>query len=63
MLRATTLAAPDRPEQSVEEIRAIVEAIERREPKAAETAASFHVRQAASTLFTQLESSAEGSHG
>ena len=63
LLRATTLAAPDRPEQSVAEIRAIVEAIERRDGKEAAAAASFHVRQAASTLFTQLESSAEGSHG
>jgi DNA-binding GntR family transcriptional regulator len=62
VLRATTLAAPDRPEQSVAEIRAIVEAIERRDAEGAATAASFHVRQAASTLFTQLES-AEGSHG
>ena len=55
VLRATTLAAPDRPEQSVAEIRAIVEAIERRDPDAAADAASFHVRQAASTLFSQLE--------
>jgi DNA-binding GntR family transcriptional regulator len=63
LLRATTLAAPDRPEQSVAEIRAIVEAIERRDGQEAAAAASFHVRQAASTLFTQLESSAEESHG
>ena len=63
VLRATTLAAPDRPEQSVKEIRAIVEAIERREPEAAETAASFHVRQAARPCSRRLESSAEGSHG
>jgi DNA-binding GntR family transcriptional regulator len=54
VLRATTLAAPDRPEQSVAEIRAIVEAIERRDGKAAAKAASFHVRQAAKTLFSQL---------
>jgi DNA-binding GntR family transcriptional regulator len=54
VLRATTLAAPDRPEQSVAEIRAIVEAIERRDGKAAARAASFHVRQAAKTLFSQL---------
>lgn len=54
VLRATTLAAPDRPEQSVAEIRAIVEAIERRNGKAAAKAASFHVRQAAKTLFSQL---------
>ena len=63
VLRATTLAAPDRPEQSVAEIREIVEAIERRDGEAAAAAASFHVRQAASTLFTRLESTAEGSHG
>lgn len=63
VLRATTLAAPDRPEQSVAEIRAIVEAIERRDPEAAAAAASFHVRKAATTLFSQLESTGEGSHG
>ena len=63
VLRATTLAAPDRPDQSVAEIRAIVEAIERRDPDAAADAASFHVRQAATTLFSRLESTGEGSDG
>lgn len=60
VLRATTLAAPDRPEQSVVEIGAIVEAIERRDPEAAAEAASFHVRQAAMTLFSQLGASTKG---
>jgi DNA-binding GntR family transcriptional regulator len=54
VLRASSLRAPDRPKQSVVEIRAIVEAIERRDAAAAAEAASFHVRQAAHTLFTQI---------
>jgi DNA-binding GntR family transcriptional regulator len=50
-LRTTTLGAPGRPQQSVEEIRAIVEAIEARDGEAAAEAASNHVRQAARVLF------------
>jgi GntR family transcriptional regulator, trigonelline degradation regulator len=63
VLRATTVAVPGRPRVSVDEIRAIVEALERRAPDAAEAAAAHHVRQAAATLFSQLETaaSAEGS--
>src|SRR5581483_2959469 len=63
VLRATTVAVPGRAHVSVEEIRAIVEAIERRDPEAAEAAAAYHVRQAAATLFSQLETAApaEGS--
>jgi GntR family transcriptional regulator, trigonelline degradation regulator len=57
VLRATTMAAPERPRESVVEIRAIVAAIERRDAEGAGTAASFHVRQAAKTLFKQLEES------
>ncbi|HET7137935.1 MAG TPA: GntR family transcriptional regulator [Gaiellaceae bacterium] len=54
VLRASSLQAPDRPKQSVVEITAIVEAIERRDAEAAADAASYHVRQAASTLFSQI---------
>jgi DNA-binding GntR family transcriptional regulator len=63
VLRATTVAVPGRAHVSVEEIRAIVDAIERRDPAAAEAAAAHHVRQAAATLFRQLETAApaEGS--
>ena len=49
VLRATSLTAPGRPAQSVTEIRAIVDAIERRDADAAAEAAVFHVRQAAET--------------
>jgi DNA-binding GntR family transcriptional regulator len=54
VLRATSLTAPDRPRQSVAEIRAIVEAIERRDGDAAAGAASFHVRQAAQAAFSRI---------
>jgi DNA-binding GntR family transcriptional regulator len=54
VLRASSLQAPDRPRQSVVEIRAIVEAIERRDAEAAAEAASYHVRQAASALVPQI---------
>ena len=42
------------PQQSVVEISAIVDAVERRDPAAAAAAAAFHVRQAARTAFTQI---------
>jgi DNA-binding GntR family transcriptional regulator len=54
VLRAESLRAPDRPRQSIAEIGAIVDAMERRDPDAAAEAASFHVRQAAQAAFTQL---------
>lgn len=54
VLRATTVAAPGRPKNSVAEIEAIVEAIERRDPEAAAAAMSHHVHEAAATLFAQL---------
>jgi DNA-binding GntR family transcriptional regulator len=51
VLRAATLAAPGRAERSLEEIRAIVEAIEARDPEAARQASIRHVELAARTLF------------
>lgn len=63
VLRATTLAAPGRLEQSVFEIRAMVEAVEARDPEAAAAAAAHHVRQAAQTLFTQLGVPSDGGFG
>lgn len=53
-LRALTLAQPGRPEQSVKEIRVIVEAIEKRDGPAARAAATSHVRNAASTVLAVL---------
>ncbi len=60
LLRATTMAVPGRPLQSVEEIRAIVEAIERRDPEAAAAAARFHVTQAAATLASPTQGGNDG---
>jgi len=54
VLRATSLTARNRPRESVEEIRAIVEAIERRDGDAAAEAASYHVRRAADAAFGQI---------
>ena len=50
----STAPAPDRPRESVTEIQAIVDAIERRDADAAAEAASFHVRRAAETAFRQI---------
>jgi DNA-binding GntR family transcriptional regulator len=62
VLRAASLQVEGRAAQSVVEIRAIVEAIERRDPAAASDAAAFHVRQAARAAFTQIgeQTTAEG---
>lgn len=51
VMRATTMVAPGRADESLEEMRAIVEAIERRDAAEAERASVHHVRQAARTLF------------
>jgi GntR family transcriptional regulator, trigonelline degradation regulator len=47
VLRATSMSQPGRAAKSVEEVRAIVEAIEARDADAAARAAAFHVEQAA----------------
>ena len=47
MLRAGSLSAPGRPEQTVAEIRAMVEAIEARDADGAAEAAASHVERAA----------------
>lgn len=51
VMRAATLAEPGRAEQSIAEIKALVDAIERRDADAAEQASRHHVEQAAATLF------------
>ena len=53
-LRALTLAQPDRPAQSVEEINAVIEAIKRRDAAVARDAATFHVHQAARIVLGAL---------
>jgi DNA-binding GntR family transcriptional regulator len=47
VLRTTSMSQPGRPERSVEEIRAIVEAVEARDAEAAARACAHHVEQAA----------------
>jgi len=54
MLRATSLSVPGRPEQVVQEIRVIVEAIERRDSELAAAASATHVRNAARVALRQL---------
>lgn len=50
-LRAQTLSTPGRPAQSLEEIRVLVEALERRDAPAARIAATTHVEAAARTVL------------
>jgi DNA-binding GntR family transcriptional regulator len=54
VLRAASLQASGRPRESVAEIRAILDAVERRDGAAAAETAAFHVDQAAATLFRRL---------
>jgi DNA-binding GntR family transcriptional regulator len=51
VLRATSLAEPGRPAQTVEEVRAIVEAIEDGDADRAAAASAHHVQQAARTVL------------
>lgn len=51
VMRAATLATPGRAKESLEEIRVMVEAIERRDAAEAARASTHHVEQAAKTLF------------
>jgi DNA-binding GntR family transcriptional regulator len=64
-LRATSMAQPGRPAQAVEEIRAIVDALDAGDAERAAAASAFHVRQAARTVLdalgTQVKDETEGS--
>ena len=55
-LRATSLRRPHRPEESVLEVRQIVDAIARRDADAAWTLSRWHVDQAAKAALAVLES-------
>ena len=55
-LRSTSLAQPGRSAQTVEEVRAIVEALEARDGERAAAACAYHVTQAADTIRTALNS-------
>ena len=54
VLRAASLSQPGRAAQTVEEVRAIVEALERRDGDAAAAACVHHVNQAARTVFEAM---------
>jgi DNA-binding GntR family transcriptional regulator len=54
LLRATSLAAPGRPAQAAEELRAVVDAVEARDADAAAEACVRHIRAAAATAAAQL---------
>lgn len=53
-LRATSMAQPGRPAQTVEEVRAIVDALDAGDAERAAEASAFHVRQAARTVLDAL---------
>ncbi|WP_460944378.1 GntR family transcriptional regulator [Okibacterium endophyticum] len=54
-LRSLTLAQPGRPAQSVEEIRVVIDAIQRRDSAAARSAATHHVHQAVRTVLDAID--------
>jgi len=53
-LRATSMAQPGRPAETVEEVRAIVDALDDGDAERAAEASAFHVRQAARTVLDAL---------
>ncbi len=55
LLRQTSLSVPGRAKQVIDEIRAIVEAIEARDAAAASAACELHVRNAAETGLTRMQ--------
>jgi DNA-binding GntR family transcriptional regulator len=57
VLRATSLSEVDRPAQSAEEVRAIVEAVEARDGPAAARAMTEHVHEAAMVVLRRLDHS------
>ena len=54
LLRWTSLSVPGRPQETVREMRAIVEAIESKDAEAAAEACARHVRNAASTALARI---------
>ena len=54
VLRAASLSQPGRAAQTVEEVRAIVEALEQRDGDAAAAACVHHVNEAARTVFEAM---------
>lgn len=59
LLRWTSLSVPGRAEETVQEMRAIVEAIEAKDAQAATEACARHVRNAAATALARITESPE----
>jgi DNA-binding GntR family transcriptional regulator len=59
VLRWTSLSVPGRAQQTVDELRAIVEAIEAKDADAAAEACARHVRNAAATALTRMQEAPE----
>jgi DNA-binding GntR family transcriptional regulator len=59
LLRWTSLSVPGRAEETVAEMRAIVDAIEAKDPEAAAEACARHVRKAAATALARIAESPE----
>lgn len=57
LLRWTSLSVPGRAEETVAEMRAIVDAIEAKDPEAAAEACARHVRKAAATALARIAES------
>jgi DNA-binding GntR family transcriptional regulator len=60
VLRAASMSQPGRAAEMVEEVRAIVEALERRDADAAAAACVHHVNQAARTVFEAMAQNGDG---
>lgn len=63
LLRWTSLSVPGRAEETVEEMRTIVEAVEAKDPTAAAEACARHVRKAAATALARIAESPESRSG
>jgi DNA-binding GntR family transcriptional regulator len=59
VLRAASMSQPGRSAKTVEEVRAIVEALERRDGDAAAAACVHHVNEAARTVFEAMAAAAD----
>jgi DNA-binding GntR family transcriptional regulator len=63
LLRWTSLSVPGRAEETAEEMRTIVEAIEAKDPTAAAEACARHIRKAAATALARIAESPESRSG
>jgi GntR family transcriptional regulator, trigonelline degradation regulator len=63
VLRAASMSQPGRAARMVEEVRAIVDALERRDGDAAAAACVHHVNEAARTVFEAMAKDGDGDQG